>query len=177
MAKQKKQKRIIGSLAELKASTFTAVIELEDEEWEFPCKELSYSRFHEIGMEVQDPTPEQFAGPKGVIYNTQEPLYQQRKADADRERALRRVAEMLDYPGQSTDDKIIALKDTSPAVINGLVSILMRRHFAKEVRIEAKSHSFPAGGTSHRQDIEGDAVELGAVDSLNGSRAGVLVGE
>lgn len=151
------------SLDDFQAETFTAVIEVGDEAWEIPCRELTYVEFSAVSSEVQHPQPPEMAGPTGKVFITNDPDYLRKKAEVEQEIARRRVARMMHYPGKSDADKLAALERAPMALYLGLVSVLNQKHLAQDARIEAASHSFRASGSSNGTHSEAHGVDAGAV--------------
>ena len=157
--KQEKTARRITSLDAFQTETFTAVIDVDGDLWEIPCRELTYVEFNETTKEITYPQPEEWAGPTGKVYLTNDPVYQQKRGEADQKVALRRVAKMMDFPDQTVDQKVEALSRAPMALVMGLTAILTRRHFAKEARIESLSHSFHSGGSGNGTHPETDGLD------------------
>lgn len=106
--------RRITSLADLPSRDIDVRVEVDGgDALLIPCRALTFKRYQEIGRMVAEPTPPVMAGPKGKIYDYQDPAYQDKRNEANEQRRYLRLAEFIriDIPGTDLTSKAAWLAD------------------------------------------------------------------
>jgi hypothetical protein len=141
--------RLIASFADLAPVTILAEITMPDDDVLLvPMRELRYSEFARLGLEVPAPTPPMMGidpTTKRPLYDYSNPDYQRQLTEANIRRGYRRLIEMIDIPipGDTVDEKIDNLdKLTSHGVVKQLLDVVNELADKAEGRISAKAATF-----------------------------------
>ena|SRR5690554_4105112 len=117
MAKNNGQKDaplVLTDLTQLPGRDIDVRIELDGgQAIVIPCRALTFKRYQEIGRMVTDPMPPVMAGPKGKIYDFQDPVYQSKRDEANERRRYLRLAEFVraEMPGETLQEQADWLAD------------------------------------------------------------------
>lgn len=122
----------------------------DHEERVVPMRTLSWAQWEQIGESVPHPIPE----PNGVTasgkltYDYSHPDYLQRVAQANNERAYRRLLAMLrlEVPGSTDAEKVAFLKALDSNFINQLMTAANQLASGGRASIDARAGAFQRGG-------------------------------
>lgn len=145
MTDNDKPKLTVSSLADLSPRQVMVEIERDQDVLTVPCRMLSYGEWQRLGYEVLDPEPPFLAGPKGKIYDYNDPNYQRTVKQMADERTYRRLLAFVDIeiPGKTVEEKIEHLRDGLEfGVLNQLVTAMMRVAVEGRARVEARAEAF-----------------------------------
>lgn len=146
MTDDKQKDRIeVTSLDALRPRRVMVEIERDGDVLIIPCRMLSYGEWQRLGYEVLDPEPPYMAGPKGKLYDFNNPEYLLKKQQAQDERMYRRLLAFvqIDVPGKDTAEKIAHLRDAlEVGIVNKLTAAMMQVATEGRAQVEARAETF-----------------------------------
>lgn len=146
----------IASFGDLPDRDITVRIEMADKVLAFPCRTLTYKRFNELGRMVPDPEPPVMAGPKGKIYDLQDPNYLKQLPEAAELRMYYRLTEFLrlPIPGATISEKAMFLSDTLEyTIVKALVEAMQQNMLEGKASVEARAATFHGDGLGGAENL------------------------
>jgi len=143
-------RKSISSLGDF-ADDFNLIAEIEtwdQQVYEVPIRKLSLDAWGAVGKEIETPKPPELgAGPKGPVYNYEDPVYLAAKKEAEDQRMYRRILACLriDVPGKTVEAQVKALRAQLPAdVTQALGTYIFQLHNRWRRAVEARADNFHA---------------------------------
>lgn len=146
----------IGSFGDLPDRDITIFIEMADTTLAFPCRTLTYKRFNELGRLIPDPEPPHMAGPKGKIYDLQNPEYLAKFPEVAEKRMFYRLVEFLRLPtpGATLAEKADFLSENLEyTIVKALVEAMQQNMIEGKARVEARAATFHANGLGGAENV------------------------
>lgn len=145
-SKPGREKVKITDLHQLAVQDIDVTIQMGDYDLEIPMRTLTFGQWVQVDRDIPMPEPPAMGGPKGKIYDRQDPGYLRNIDEVAQKRMLLRIARSLRIDGidrttpQSEIDCLQEAMDNS--IINGLAQIITQLHQERNARIEARANSF-----------------------------------
>ena len=140
-----KERVEVTSLDALRPRRVMVEIERDGDVLVIPCRMLSYGEWQRLGYEVLDPEPPYLAGPKGKLYDFNDPQYLMKKQQAQDERMYRRLLAFVqvDVPGETMPEKIAHLRDAlEVGIVNKLTAAMMQVATEGRAQVDARAETF-----------------------------------
>ena len=151
-----KQVVTIAGFGDLPDRDKTVFVEMDDQTLAFPCRMLTYKRFNELGRMIPDPEPPMMAGPKGKIYDLQNPEYLAKFPEVAEKRMFYRLVEFLrmTIPGETMAEKAAYLSDNLEyTIVKALVEGMQQTMIEGKARVESRAATFHANGLSDTANL------------------------
>ena len=110
-----------------------------------PCRALSYKRYQEIRRLIPETPVPAMGGPRGKIYDTENPEYKQKRTEANEQRNYLCLAEFIqaDIPGDSLQDRADWLANNMEmGIVNELLSQMLGTVENGRAAIEGRAATF-----------------------------------